>query len=153
MSDSDDRNIPKSRLGRSARVGLRAGVEGARFAGAKATGLARSRDGRREHMEEVALESAERMVDTLGTMKGAAMKMGQLASFIDTDYLPDEYRELYQEKLGQLRTSAPSMPWEKVRKVLEQEYDEPFEELFSHIEPQAFAAASIGQVHRGALTA
>ena len=58
-------------------------------------------------MEELALESAERMVDTLGTMKGAAMKMGQLASFIDTEYLPDEYRELYQEKLGKLRTSAP----------------------------------------------
>ena len=47
------------------------------------------------------------------------MKMGQLASFIDTDYLPDEYRELYQEKLGALRTSAPAMPWEKVRKVLD----------------------------------
>src|SRR3989442_15581048 len=100
-------------------------------------------------MEEVALESAERMVDTLGTMKGAAMKMGQLASFIDTDYLPDEYRELYQEKLGKLRTSAPSMPWEKVRKVLEQEYEDSFEELFSHIEPQAFASAAIGHVHRG----
>ena len=79
-------------------------------------------------MDEVALESAERLVETLGTMKGAAMKMGQLASFIDTDYLPDEYRELYQEKLGKLRTSAPPMPWEKVRKVLDEEYDEPCEE-------------------------
>ena len=81
-------------------------------------------------MDELALESAERLVDTLGTMKGAAMKMGQLASFIDTDYLPDEYRELYQEKLGELRTSAPAMPWEKVRKVLDEEYDEPCEDLF-----------------------
>src|SRR5438874_1971768 len=105
MSSSDDRKIPKSRLGRSARVGFRAG-----FAGAQATGLVRTRDGRREHMEGVALESAERMVETLGTMKGAAMKMGQLASFIDTDYLPDEYRDLYQQKLGKLRTSSPAMP-------------------------------------------
>ena len=64
-------------------------------------------------------------METLGTMKGAAMKMGQLASFIDTEYLPDEYRELYQEKLGQLRTSAPAMPWEKVRKVIDEAYDEP----------------------------
>src|SRR3954471_1066847 len=119
MSDSDDHNIPKSRLGRTARVGLRAGFEGARFAGAKATGLVRSRDRQREHMEDLALESAERMVDTLGTMKGAAMKMGQLASFIDNDFLPDEYRELYQEKLGALRTSAPAMPWEKVKKVID----------------------------------
>jgi predicted unusual protein kinase regulating ubiquinone biosynthesis (AarF/ABC1/UbiB family) len=151
MSDSDDRKIPKSRLGRSARVGLRAGSEGARFAGAKATGLVRRRDRQREHMEGLALESAERMVDTLGTMKGAAMKMGQLASFIDTDYLPDEYRELYQEKLGQLRTSAPAMPWEKVRKVIDDEYDESCTDVFQSIEPEAFAAASIGQVHRAVL--
>jgi predicted unusual protein kinase regulating ubiquinone biosynthesis (AarF/ABC1/UbiB family) len=151
MSDSDDRKIPKSRLGRSARVGLRAGAEGARFAGAKATGLVRGRESQREHMEGLALESAERMVDTLGTMKGAAMKMGQLASFIDTDYLPDEYRALYQEKLGQLRTSAPAMPWEKVRKVIDEEYDESCTDVFESIEPEAFAAASIGQVHRAVL--
>jgi predicted unusual protein kinase regulating ubiquinone biosynthesis (AarF/ABC1/UbiB family) len=151
MADSGDRKIPRSRLGRSARVGLRAGFEGARFAGAKATGVVRSRDGRREHMEELALESAERMVDTLGTMKGAAMKMGQLASFIDTEYLPDEYRELYQEKLGKLRTSAPTMPWEKVRKVIDSEYDEPCVDVFQSIEQEAFAAASIGQVHRAVL--
>jgi predicted unusual protein kinase regulating ubiquinone biosynthesis (AarF/ABC1/UbiB family) len=151
MSDSDDRNIPRSRLGRSARVGLRAGFEGARFAGAKATGLVRPRDRRREHMEQVALESAERLVDTLGTMKGAAMKMGQLASFIDTEYLPDEYRELYQQKLAALRTSAPAMPWERVRKVIDEEYDEPCTDVFRSIEQDAFAAASIGQVHRAVL--
>jgi predicted unusual protein kinase regulating ubiquinone biosynthesis (AarF/ABC1/UbiB family) len=151
VSESEDRSIPKSRLGRSARVGLRAGFEGARFAGAKAGGLMRGRDRQREHMEEVALESAERMVATLGTMKGAAMKMGQLASFIDTEYLPEEYRALYQEKLAALRNSAPAMPWEKVRRVLEREFDEPYEELFERIEPDAFAAASIGQVHRGVL--
>jgi predicted unusual protein kinase regulating ubiquinone biosynthesis (AarF/ABC1/UbiB family) len=151
MSDSDDRSIPRSRLGRSARVGLRAGFEGARFAGAKAGGLVRGQDRQREHMEEVALDSAERMVATLGTMKGAAMKMGQLASFIDTDFLPDEYRELYQKELGKLRTSSPPMPWDKVQKVLNEEYDEPCTDLFQSIEHEAFAAASIGQVHRAVL--
>jgi predicted unusual protein kinase regulating ubiquinone biosynthesis (AarF/ABC1/UbiB family) len=128
------------------------GVESARYAGAKAANVVRSREKGEERMEELALDSAEKLVDTLGTMKGAAMKMGQLASFIDTDYLPDEYRELYQDKLGKLRTSAPSMSWEKVRKVLRDEYDEPYEELFAEIEPEAFAAASIGQVHRATLT-
>jgi len=149
--EQGDNKIPRSRLGRSARVGLRAGLEGARFAGAKATGVVRSRESRQEHMEGLAVESAERLVDTLGTMKGAAMKMGQLASFIDTDYLPDEYRELYQQKLGQLRTSSPAMPWEKVQKVIDAEYDEPCTELFQSIEHEAFAAASIGQVHRAVL--
>jgi predicted unusual protein kinase regulating ubiquinone biosynthesis (AarF/ABC1/UbiB family) len=133
------------------RLGTRAGLEGARFAGAKAGGVLRSSDSQQEHMEEVAEESADRMVDTLGTMKGVAMKMGQLASFIDSEFLPDEYRDLYQQKLGALRTSAPPMPWERVRKVLDEEYDEPCEDLFEQIEPEAFAAASIGQVHRAVL--
>ena len=149
--DPSDRAIPKSRLARSAKLGMRAGAEGVRFAGTKATGAVRSKEKRRERMDETALASAERLVDTLGAMKGVAMKMGQLASFIDTDYLPEEYRELYQEKLAALRTTAPAMPWEKVRRVLEQEFDEPYEELFERIEPEAFAAASIGQVHRGTL--
>ena len=149
--ESNDRSIPRNRVVRSARVGMLMGVEGARYAGAKAANVLRSREKGEERMEELALDSAEKLVDALGTLKGAAMKMGQLASFIDTDYLPDEYRELYQEKLGKLRTSAPAMPWEKVRKVLEQEYDEPYDELFADIEPEAFAAASIGQVHRATL--
>jgi len=150
-SQSQDQAIPRNRLLRSARVGLVAGVGGVRYAGAKAANVVRSQEKADARMEELALESADKMVETLGRMKGAAMKMGQLASFIDTDYLPDEYREIYQEKLGQLRTSAPAMPWEKVRKVLVEEYDDPYEELFAEIETEAFAAASIGQVHRAVL--
>src|SRR5918997_1688072 len=84
-------------------------------------------------------------------MKGAAMKIGQLASFIDTDFLPEEYRELYQEKLAHLRSEAPAMPWKKVAKVLEEEWEEPPEELFEDFEHEAAAAASIGQVHRATL--
>jgi predicted unusual protein kinase regulating ubiquinone biosynthesis (AarF/ABC1/UbiB family) len=97
------------------------------------------------------LEAAERMVDTLGTMKGAAMKIGQLASFIDTEFLPPEYRELYQDKLSSLRTSAPPMPWDKVVKVLEEEWESDVDELFEDFDHEATAAASIGQVHRALL--
>ena len=93
-----------------------------------------------------------KMVGALGQMKGAAMKLGQFASFIDTEFIPEEYREVYQEQLAKLRTDAPAMPWEKVVKVLEEEYDgEPLSELFAEIETEAFAAASIGQVHRAEL--
>src|ERR687893_2733515 len=84
-------------------------------------------------------------------MKGAAMKIGQLASFIDTDFLPEEYRELYQEKLAHLRSEAPAMPWRKVVRVLEEEWEEPVEELFEDFEHEAAAAASIGQVHRAVM--
>jgi predicted unusual protein kinase regulating ubiquinone biosynthesis (AarF/ABC1/UbiB family) len=93
-----------------------------------------------------------KMVGVLGEMKGAAMKLGQLASFIDTEFLPPEYAEIYHEQLSKLRTSAPPMPWEKVRTVLDEEYrDESFDDTFAEFEHTAFAAASIGQVHRATL--
>jgi predicted unusual protein kinase regulating ubiquinone biosynthesis (AarF/ABC1/UbiB family) len=149
---ADDRKIPKGRVRRSAKLGSVLGLQGARYAGTKAAGLARSEEGARERLENRHLETALKLVGALGEMKGAAMKLGQMASFVDTEFLPPEYRELYQEQLAKLRTSAPSMPWKKVSKVLEDEYEgEPLSELFADIEEEAFAAASIGQVHRAEL--
>ncbi len=127
------------------------GTQGARYAGTRAANLARSPEEAADALERRHLEAAERMVATLGRMKGAAMKIGQLASFIDTEFLPPEYRDLYQEHLAQLRTQAPTMPWSQVRKVLDEEWEEPCEELFEQIEHDAAAAASIGQVHRAVL--
>jgi predicted unusual protein kinase regulating ubiquinone biosynthesis (AarF/ABC1/UbiB family) len=147
-----DHEIPKGRVRRSAKLGSTLGVQATRYAGTKTANVARSREGAEERLEGRHLETALKLASTLGEMKGAAMKLGQLASFVDTDFLPDEYRDLYQEQLAKLRTSAPAMPWEKVVKVLEAEYrDERIDELFAHIEPEAFAAASIGQVHRATL--
>jgi len=150
MAD-DDRSIPKGRVRRTAQVGSVIGSQGARYAGTRAANVARSKERATEALDARHLEAAERMVKTLGTMKGAAMKIGQLASFIDTEFLPEEYRELYQDQLSQLRTSAPPMPWDKVSKVLEEEWAEPPEELFEDFEQEAAAAASIGQVHRAKL--
>ena len=80
-----------------------------------------------------------KMVGALGQMKGAAMKLGQFASFIDTEFIPEEYREIYQEQLAKLRTEAPPMPWAKVEKVLLEEYDgESVAELFAEFETERF---------------
>ena len=89
---SDDREIPKGRVRRTAQVGSVIGGQGARYAGTRAANIARSKERAAAQIDKRHLEAAERMVDTLGTMKGAAMKIGQLASFIDTDFLPEEYR-------------------------------------------------------------
>ena len=147
----DDRSIPRGRVRRTAQVGSVIGSQGARYAGTRAANLARSDERGAEEIDRRHLEAAERMVDTLGTMKGAAMKIGQLASFIDTEFLPPEYRELYQEKLSKLRSEAPAMPWKKVSAVLEEEWDCAREELFEDFSQEAAAAASIGQVHRATL--
>jgi predicted unusual protein kinase regulating ubiquinone biosynthesis (AarF/ABC1/UbiB family) len=150
---ADDGKIPKGRVRRSAKLGSTLGMQATRYAGTRAAAVARSDEGARERLEARHLETARKMVSTLGEMKGAAMKLGQLASFIDTEFLPPEYAEIYHEELAQLRTSAPPMPWGTVSEVLDEEYDgEPLDELFAMIEPDAFAAASIGQVHRATLT-
>src|SRR5438270_1763869 len=146
-----DESIPTGRVARTAKVGTVIGSQGARYAGTRAANVVRSKERATEALDQRHLDAAERMVDTLGTMKGAAMKIGQLASFIDTEFIPPEYRELYQDKLSALRTSAPPMPWAKVSKVLEEEWESPVEDLFQDFEQEAAAAASIGQVHRAAL--
>jgi predicted unusual protein kinase regulating ubiquinone biosynthesis (AarF/ABC1/UbiB family) len=147
----DEDKIPTGRVQRTAKVGSIIGTQGARYAGTRAANIVRSKERAEEKLDARHLEAAERMVDALGTMKGAAMKIGQLASFIDTEFLPPEYAEMYQEKLGELRTQAPPMPWKKVRKVLDEEWEDPVEELFEEFEEEAAAAASIGQVHRAVL--
>jgi predicted unusual protein kinase regulating ubiquinone biosynthesis (AarF/ABC1/UbiB family) len=147
-----DHRIPKGRVRRSAKLGTALGMQATRYAGTKTANVARSADSAEERIETRHLETALKIASTLGEMKGAAMKLGQLASFIDIEVLPDEYREIYQEQLARLRTSAPAMPWERVVKVLESEYREQrLDELFEDIEREAFAAASIGQVHRATL--
>src|SRR4051812_18609244 len=143
--------IPQTRIGRGEKLGTRIGGRPPGNAGPAAANVVRSEEKAQERPETRHIETALKMASTLGEMKGAAMKIGQMASFIDVDFLPPEYREIYQDQLAKLRTHAPAMPWEKVRIVLEEEYDEQPERVFATIEEEAFAAASIGQVHRATL--
>src|SRR5262245_59201019 len=91
--EEQTRRIPKSRIGRSARLGTAIGGQATRYAGTMAANVARSDERSQERLESRHLESALKMASVLGEMKGAAMKIGQMASFIDTDFLPPEYRE------------------------------------------------------------
>jgi predicted unusual protein kinase regulating ubiquinone biosynthesis (AarF/ABC1/UbiB family) len=149
--DEQGGDIPGTRIRRSAKLGGAIGGQATKYAGTVAANVARSPEKAQERLETRHIESALKMASVLGEMKGAAMKIGQMASFIDTDFLPPEYREIYQEQLSKLRTKAPAMPWEKVKEVLDEEYNDRPETVFASIEEEAFAAASIGQVHRGLL--
>ncbi len=93
--------------------------------------------------EEFALKTTEDVVKTLGGMKGAMMKLGQLASFVD-DGLPDSVKEM----LTELQADAPPMSQDLALKVIEDELGEKVKNVFKDIDLTPIAAASIGQVHR-----
>ncbi|MEA2230879.1 MAG: hypothetical protein QOD83_695, partial [Solirubrobacteraceae bacterium] len=87
----------------------------------------------------------------LGTMKGAAMKLGQVMSFLDVGLVPEEYREEFQAKLAELRDAAPKVAFKDMKKVIEDEYGERIEDVFATFDPVPIAAASIGQVYKARL--
>lgn len=105
----------------------------------------------KELMNEFHMTTAQELVETLGRLKGASMKVGQLASFIDAGVLPPELRDMYQETLGALRDAAPPMKEKLVRQVFVREFDAPPEELFATFDLKPAAAASLGQVHLATL--
>jgi predicted unusual protein kinase regulating ubiquinone biosynthesis (AarF/ABC1/UbiB family) len=145
------KDLPTGRVRRAAKVGRLAGGQTARSYATKAANLGRSEDGRREAAERRQIEAADQIFQVLGQMKGAAMKVGQVASFIDTGAFPPEFQEHIQAKLAELRDSAPRVSFEKMREVVERDLGGPLDEFFAEFEEEAVAAASIGQVYRARL--
>src|SRR3954470_3647821 len=143
--------IPTSRVARSAKIGRLAGGQAARQLGTRATNVARSDEGKQVALERRHVEAAEQIVAALGTMKGAAMKLGQVMSFLDVGLVPEEYREEFQRKLGELRDSAPKVRFDDMRKVVEADLGESLKEAFDAFDEDPIAAASIGQVYRARL--
>ena len=145
--------IPKGRIRRSAKLGSAIGAQGARYAGTKAANVARSDDDAEEQLEPRHLETALKMVGALGEMKGAAMKIGQLASFIDTEFLPARVpRDLPGAAREAAHRRAADAVGEGRARCSRRSTTEPVEELFARVRARRpFAAASIGQVHRAEL--
>ncbi|MFZ0090672.1 MAG: AarF/ABC1/UbiB kinase family protein [Solirubrobacteraceae bacterium] len=122
-----------------------------RQAGTRAANVGRDEEGRQAALERRQVEAAEQIVAALGTMKGAAMKVGQVLSFLDVGMVPDEYREEFQRKLAVLRDAAPPVTFPDMRKVIEEELDERLADVFTDFDETPIAAASIGQVYRARL--
>lgn len=92
-----------SRFGRAARLGdLAAGAAG-RQVGAKVAGMGRTDQQRAAADRKAAMPTAERMVEVLGSMRGAAMKIGQSLSVVDARFVGEELREEFQAKLAGLQ--------------------------------------------------
>src|SRR5438105_13178651 len=141
--------IPTGRIRRTAKIGGLIGGQAARAAFTRAFNVARSRDKRLEAIDRRYVEAAAQMVEVLGSMKGAAMKVGQVISFLDISAIPPEYRDVVQEALAQLRNAAPAVPFKGMRKVIETDLEPPIPEAFAEPDEAALGAAPTGQLYRG----
>src|SRR6478609_6372094 len=146
-----EKPIPTGRLQRTAKVGELVGGQTVRSYATRAANLARSQADREAAASRRQVEAAEKIVDILGHMKGLAMKVGQIASVVDLEGLPPDVRDRFQAKLASLRDSAPHVSFKDMRKVIESDLGERLEDMFDEFEPEAVAAASIGQVYRARL--
>jgi predicted unusual protein kinase regulating ubiquinone biosynthesis (AarF/ABC1/UbiB family) len=92
---------------------------------------------------ETHIRNAERLVARSTELRGAFLKLTQMLS-MRADLFPAEALEV----LSVVQSQVPPMPWPLVRQVLVEELGAPPGERFRSVEPEAFAAASLGQVHR-----
>ncbi len=135
--------IPTTRVGRFARVARMAGgVAG----GMLAEGTRQLRAGKRPKARDMLLTpaNARRVADQLATMRGAAMKVGQILSMDSGDFLPRELADI----LARLRSDARYMPPGQLDEVMSEAYGNDWEAQFYGFQHKPLAAASIGQVHR-----
>ena len=145
------KSIPAGRIRRTAKVGGLVGAEVARAYATKAANVMRSEPARKAANGHRRLEAADHVVEVLGQMKGAAMKVGQIVSFMDPSGLPHDELDGFQAKLAELRDSAPRASFKDMQKVIEQDLGDRISNLFADLDPDAVAAASIGQVCRARL--
>ena len=140
--------LPTGRLGRTARVGGLVTGQGLRWAGMRTANRLRTPERAEAAQQERTAALVNELVEQLGRMRGAAMKVGQMISMVEFDGLPEDQRQELQAKLASLRDNVPPVPFPKLERMMRDELGGPLSQVFSEFDEQAFAAASIGQVHR-----
>uniref|UniRef100_W5KJT6 Coenzyme Q8B n=1 Tax=Astyanax mexicanus TaxID=7994 RepID=W5KJT6_ASTMX len=145
-----ERKVPATQISRLANFG---GLAVSLGLGAIAEAAKQSFNGKRSDSGAV-LDSpllseanAERIVDTLCKVRGAALKLGQMLSIQDNSFINPQLQKIFER----VRQSADFMPAWQLNKVLEEELGSGWREKLSSFEEKPFAAASIGQVHHGVL--
>src|SRR5271156_6138745 len=128
--------LPTGRIARTARVGGLVTGQGLRWAGMRTANRIRSPERAAAAQNERTAALVNQLVDQLGQMRGAAMKVGQVLSMIEFDGLPESERETLQTKLAQLRDDVPPVPFAKLEKLMRTEFGAPLAQVFSAFDEQ-----------------
>jgi predicted unusual protein kinase regulating ubiquinone biosynthesis (AarF/ABC1/UbiB family) len=140
--------LPSGRVARTARVGGLVTGQSLRWAGMRTANRVRTPERAAAAQNERTAALVDQLVEQLGQMRGAAMKVGQMISMVEFDGLDEEQRDELQRKLATLRDGIPPVPFSRLEKLLRREFGAPLHRVFAEFDERAFAAASIGQVHR-----
>ncbi len=144
MADDDRRFRKRGRLRRLARMGQMAASVSGSLAAEKISGVFRAEENRENAREKVLIDQAKKAVRTLGDLKGAAMKMGQMLSTLPDHQLPDVVRQ----ELSSLQRDTPPMDYDLVAERFREGTQHELRDEFRRFDPEPIGAASIGQVHR-----
>ncbi|UUY04880.1 AarF/ABC1/UbiB kinase family protein [Svornostia abyssi] len=144
----DAGKLPTGRVARTARVGGLVAGQGLRWAGMRTANRVRTPERAAAAQNDRTAALVHQLVDQLGQMRGAAMKVGQMLSMVEFDGLPEEQQDELQRKLAALRDDVPPVAFADLEKLMRQEFGGPLSRVFTDFDERAFAAASIGQVHR-----
>lgn len=140
--------LPTGRLARTARVGGLLTGQGLRWAGMRTANRVRTPERAASAEGERTAALVQQLVEQLSQMRGAAMKIGQMISMVEFDGLPEDERDELQRRLAALRDDVPPVRFADLEKLMRKEFGGPLGRVFRDFDEQAFAAASIGQVHR-----
>ncbi|XP_013133244.1 PREDICTED: aarF domain-containing protein kinase 4-like isoform X1 [Papilio polytes] len=148
-SSSKERVVPSSRIGRMFSFGSLAAGLGVGTVAQYARNTLQSVTGKIDDSSNAFLSpaNAERIVDTLCKVRGAALKLGQLLSIQDETVISPEFQKIFER----VRQSADFMPSWQVEKVMSSQLGGDWRARLQHFEDKPFAAASIGQVHLAVL--